>query len=67
MVEFLFCLTVSKLLAISKDFAVVQLADCIKNLHFIETPGGVSTILIGLFAPWDFLMRRVHRPVSTSY
>lgn len=32
MVEFLFCLTVSKLLAISKDFAVVQLADCIKKI-----------------------------------
>lgn len=27
-------------------------------------PGGVSTILTGLFAHWDFLMRQVHRPVS---
>lgn len=34
MVEFLFCLTISKLLAISKDFAVVQLADCIKKFAF---------------------------------
>lgn len=38
-----------------------------KNLHFIEMPGGVSTILTGLFAHWDFLLRRVHRPVSMSY
>ena len=38
-----------------------------KNLHFIEMPGGVSTILTGLFAHWDFLMRRVHRRVSMSY
>lgn len=30
-------------------------------------PGGVSTILTGLFAHWDFLMRRVHRRVSMSY